>query len=853
MTAQPMQGHPQQNRLSLINLLSLSKRLLWRELKAGQLTIISLALILAVTVATVISVFSNRLDSGMLSKSTEILGADLRIRSSEAIPENFVLQAESLGLNTTRTLSFPSVVVAGESMSLAAIKGVEVAYPLKGTVIISNDAFSEGYQVQSGPARGEVWLESRLLALLNIQVGDQVEVGRSQFTVAAVINQESDRGGNFYSLSPRLMMHLSDIEAAGLIQTGSRLRWRLLVAAPHEWPLTQAQAAVAQYQQWLEPELSISQNLESLSDNNQALSASLDKARQYLSLSAILAILLSGIAIAMAARDYALHHFDTSALLRTLGASQKQVLLLFSLQLLYLAIICSLIGLVLGTLAQTVLVTLLSGLFQNALPEASLSAWLLASVTAPATLLGFALPHLLSLGKVSPLRILRRELEPLGWGAISIYSLAMLAIFGLSLWFTQNALMSAILVIGGCLGLLILVQGVRLFLGFLNRLVPVARLSLYLRFAWRQVMQNPQQTATQVLAFSMILMIMLIISIVRHDLLADWQRALPDDAPNFFSMNIQQHEKTRYEAKLAEVGFEHKPLFPMVPGRLTQINALNVHEHDTLKEDPALQRDLALTWSQHLPEGNDILQGNWHDNHSPVQQVSVESGLAKRLGITLNDELTFEVAGQRVTATVSSIRKVDWGTLSPNFYMILSSSALENLPLSYLTSFYVPEEKQDQLMSLIRDYPTITLLDMSMVFGQIQTLVNQVTLAVEYLLLLVLFAGLLVLLAALYSSLDERIHQGAILRTLGVSKANLRRKQWSEFAFLGLISGLIALLGAEVISFCLYRFLLDLNYSPQYNLWLWVPACSALLIMFLGAITTRKVSQQPPIVVLREI
>lgn len=827
--------------------------MLWRELKAGQLSIISLALILAVTVATVISVFSNRLDSGMQMKSTEILGADLRIRSTQEIPSLYADYARELGLSTSKTLSFPSVVVAGEHMALAAIKAVDTAYPLKGTVIISDDAFSEGLKIETGPKKGEVWLESRLLALLDIKVGGQVEVGRSLFKVSAVINQESDRGGNFYSLSPRLMMQLSDIEQAGLIQAGSRVNWRLLVAAPSAWTPTLSKNVLNEFHDWLEPLLTVSQNIESLSDNNQALSAALDKARQYLSLAAILAILLSGIAIAMAARDYALHHFDTSALLRTMGASQKQVLKLFSLQLIYLAIICSIMGLVLGTFAQSALISLLSGLFQNELPSATASAWLLASITAPATLLGFALPHLLSLGKVSPLRVLRRELEPLHWGAWSIYSLAMLAIFGLSFWFTQNALMSFILVIGGCACLLILVQVVKLFLGLLNRFIPIHHFSLYIRFAWKQVMKNPNQTATQVLAFSMILMIMLIISIVRNDLLADWQRALPDDAPNFFSMNIQEFEKQGYESSLKEAGFKPKPLFPLVPGRLTHINKLAVHEQETLKEDPALQRDLALTWSEQVPEGNEILEGKWHSNTDSKQHVSVESGLAKRLGISLDDELTFEVAGQRFSVMVSSIRKVDWGTLTPNFYMILSASALENLPLSYLTSFYVPLEKQDLLLTLIRNFPTVTLLDMSMVFGQIQTLVNQVTLAVEYLLLLVLVAGLLVLSAALYSSLDERIHQGAILRTLGVSKSNLRRKQWSEFAFLGLISGVIALIGAEIISYCLYTFLLDLNYSMQATLWLWVPSSSAFLIMLLGAFATRKVSQQAPIVVLREL
>jgi putative ABC transport system permease protein len=845
--------HTSTQGLSTFSLAALARTLLWREFRSGQLTIISLALVLAVTVTTVISLFTNRLDAGMLSKSTEILGADLTLRSSQAIPDGFYQQAHALGLLTTTTLSFPSVVVAGDAMSLSAVKAVDQGYPLKGLVLISNDAFSPSSQVFSGPEKGEVWLESRLLALLDIEVGATVEVGRKTFRVSAVINQESDRGGNFYSLSPRLMMHLADLQDSGLTETGSRLNWRMLVAAPESWDLSTASLALDEYQTLIEPHLASHQRIETLSDNNQALSASLDKARQYLSLAAILAILLSGIAIAMAARDYARHHFDTSALLRTFGASQKQVLTLFSLKLLYLALLSTVFGLLFGNALHHVLLAVMDNLFAHELPPASASAWLIAAASAPLTLLGFALPHLLSLGRVTPLRVLRRELEPLGWGAWSILGLAMLAIFALSVWFTRNIALSGILVIGGSVVLLILVRLVQYALVALNKLIPEQFFSLYIRFAWRQIMQQPRQTATQVLAFSMILMLMLVISIVRHDLLADWQRALPDDAPNFFAMNIQEHETEAYQQALQTAGLNYKPLFPMVPGRLTQINGLNVLEQEEIKEDPALQRDLALTWSQDLPEGNEIVEGTWFSEQQSEHVVSVDDGVAKRLGIQLQDQLTFEVAGQTVTAKVNSLRKIDWGTLTPNFYMILSESALNELPRSYLTSLYVPADEQSKLMPLIRQFPTITLLDMSMVFGQIQGLVNQVSMAVEYLLLLVLLGGLLVLMAALYSSLDERIQQGAILRTLGASRANLRMKQWSEFAFLGLISGILALLGAELISFSLYAFILDLDYQIQTTLWLWVPASSAILIMLLGAHATRKICQQPPIVVLREL
>jgi putative ABC transport system permease protein len=863
---------PASSGLSWLKSLQLSRVLLWRELRAGQLNIIVIALTLAVTAATVISVFSHRLDAGMLNKSTELLGADLRVLSSQKIEDTFYQQAQAMGLSTTTTLEFPSMVVAGNEMTLAAIKAVDQGYPLKGTVATSQDAFLSSTVndtvMAAGPKPSEVWLESRLFALLKVNIGDRIEVGRKTFTVAAIITQESDRGGNFYSLSPRLMMNLSDIEGAGLIQAGSRVSWRLLAAKA---PPTKAiqngndQAGAAQkqtnnsvesFQTWLTPRLSASQSIESLSDNNLALAASLDKARSFLSLAAVLSVLLSGIAIAMAAKDYAQHHFDTSAMLRTLGASRRQVLRLFILQLAYLAILTSIIGLILGTIIQVFLVDLLAGFFANTLPEAKWYVWAIASATAPITLVGFALPHLLQIGSVSPLRVLRRELEPMGWGAWSIYSLAMLSVFFLSLWFTRNILMSSIIVIGGFITLSLLMLLLQVLLKVAAKVIPVKRFSLYIRFAWQRIFKDTRSTSTQILAFSMILMVMIIISIVRHDLLADWQSSLPDDSPNFFAMNIQSYEVEQYQQALDKSGFDRNPLFPMVPGRLVEINKQAVHLDETLAKDPALQRDLALTWSDQLPESNEILQGTWlsdRPNTLATAEVSIESRLAGRLDVKLNDLLTFDVAGERFTVTVSSIRSVDWGTLRPNFYMIMSEDVLNSLPVSYLTSFHVSEGKQTQLTELIRSFPTVTLLDMTMVFVQIQALLEQVSLAVEYLLLLVLIAGILVLMAALHASLDERIQQGAILRTLGASSRQLRLNQWSEFALLGFISGFIALSGTEAICFILYNHLFDLPYQAQWTLWLWLPWFSALLIMILGALATKKTLNQPPIVVINQL
>lgn len=855
----PIMNETSPSSLGISKLFKLSQSLLKREARSGQLSLIIVSLILAVTVATIISVFSARMEAGMLAKSTELLGADLRIRSSQEIPAGFVDRAKREGLSTSVILEFPSVVVANDEMSLAAVKAVDRHYPLKGQVMTSQDAFKAGEPSETGPPPGTVWLESRLLTLLNADIGEQIELGKSKFKIGALITQESDRGGNFYSLSPRLMMHMDDIEAAGLIQTGSRVTWRLLVADLNTQQThtldPDTPDSITQYKNWLKPVLTTQQNLESLSDNNLALSASLDKARQYLSLAAILAILLAGIAIAMAARNYAQHHFDTSALLRTLGASSRQILWLFSLQLLTLAIVTSIIGLALGTFVQQQLSTLLSILFVNDLPAAPWSAWAIASITAPVTLLGFALPHLVQLSRVSPLRILRRDLEPMSLSAKLIYTIAMLCILSLSIWFTRDIKMSVALIVGGLITLTLLSFGLRALLKFLDKLVPASRFNLYIRFAWRHLMRNNQSASTQILAFAMILMVMLVISVVRSDLLEDWQRGLPDNAPNFFAMNIQAYESEAYKQALEETGFTNYPLFPMVPGRLTHINDLYVHDDEKLSEDPALQRDLALTWSETLPEENKILEGVWLNDKDAKQidkQVSIESRLAKRLGVKLGDQLQFEVAGQSFSVTVTSIRSVDWGTLRPNFYMILSASALQALPVSYLTSFHVPEGSESKLTQLIREFPTITLLDMSMVFTQIQGLLAQVSLAVEYLLSLVLLGGILVLLATLYASIEERIMQGAILRTLGASRKQLRLNQWSEFALLGLMAGVLSLLGTEAICFGLYNYLLDLDYQAQWHLWVWLPLCSALLIMLLGALTTRKVASQSPVNVLRD-
>ncbi|OUS40246.1 hypothetical protein A9R00_07000 [Oleispira antarctica] len=822
----------------------LSLRLLMAEVRAGKMTVILLALVLAVSSATIISVFSQRLDSAMLNKSTELLGADLRILSREKIPSQWYQQADDLGLKATTTLEFPSVVLLKQEMALAAIKAVDENYPLKGQLGTKQNAL-----MTQGPNTGEVWLEPRLLALLNGQIGDEVEVGAIKLKISAVIINESDRAGNFYSLSPRLMMNLSDVAAAKLVQVGSRVSFRMLVAGDS--------LAVNKLQQELEPLLASHQSFESLTDNNQALAASLAKARSYLSLAAMLAIILAGIAIAMAAQDYARRHFDSSALLRTLGASRAYVTRLYLYQLLYLALLSSLVGLALGYIGQEMLsqllaTTLRQGAMDASLPAAGISAWLIASLTAPVTLMGFALPPLLRLGRVSPLRVLRRELEPMAWNSWAIYGLGLAMMVFLSYWFSNNLAMTLIIILGGFVILLVLLFLLQLLLFFSDKLMPKAKLSMSMRFAWQQINRDRYRTSIQILAFALTMMVMLIIAIVRNDLLNDWQKNLPQDSANFFAMNIQGYQVEDYQQDLDAAGFSISSAFPMVPGRLVGINAVAVKDSAQYSQDPAVQRDLVLSGGRELPIGNTLTEGEWF-NAGINNEVSVAESLAKRLQLKLGDQLTFDVAGQQVTAKISSLRKVDWGSMKPNFYILFSDDITQQLPLNYLTSFYVPAEQNHKLTQIIRDYPGITLLDMSQVLIQVQGLLNQVTMAVEYLLALVLLAGVLVLLAALHSSLDDRLQQGAILRTLGAKRQQLQVMQWLEFLLLGGLAGFIAVAGAEVIGWLLYQRLFQLQYPWHLSYWLWIPVLSGLIIATLANRSLTPVIKQPPLVILRKL
>lgn len=835
--------------MSVFQQWALSLRLLMREARSGELTLILVALLIAVTSTTAIALFSARLDLAMQSRSNDLLGADLRLKSTSLIDDAWRFEAQQAGIETARTLTFPSVVLKGDQMSLAAIKAVDDGYPLRGRLLVSDQAYKDEASQQlmlRGPQSGEVWVEPRLLALLNAEVGDQIELGDSDYRISAVILEESDRGGNFYTLSPRVMIHWQDVENSSLLGPGSRLQYRLLLKGD--------QSALQQMRDsW---QLEANQSFESLQDSNQAMSNALDRARRYLGLAALLAVVLASIAVAICAQRYAQRHFDISALMRTFGLQQFQVYRIYAFQLVVLAVVAIVIGGGLAALLQQALIELLRGVLPENLPQAPVAAWLLGASSGVLTLFGFALPYILPLSRVTPLRVLRRDLTPVplsGW----LITLVALAALTLLLWFfTQDLPLTVGMMLGGGAVVLILLTLLHALIAALRQRLGQADLPLTLRFAWQHLSRNSRQTAGQILAFSLTLMVMVVIAVVRNDLLADWQASLPDDAPNVFAINIQPYEKEEFYQRIEEAGYRTERLYTMVPGRLLKINGQDVQALE-VASDPAINRDLALTSDTKLPDSNRIIEGDWQALLTGKNQVSIEQRLAGRLGVGLGDRLFFRAGGVDFQATISSIREVDWGSLSPNFYMMFSPDVLDQLPGSFLTSFYVPPGQQAQLTQLIRDFPSVTLLDMQIVLSQIQTLLAQVSLAVELILTFVLIAAALVMVATLIASLTERLREGAILRTLGAGSSVIRRAQITEFTLLGLLSSILALLAGEVIVFGLYQFLLNIPYDGVFEglgwIWLWLPPLTTVALIMLGSHLMRAAVHIAPLTVLREL
>lgn len=824
----------------------LAWRLLRRDWRAGELRILLSALVIAVAATTAISFFTDRLQQAMVNQSSELLGGDLQLSGPRQIDSAWLKQADSLGLVQNEVLTFPSVVVAGDNFQLAGIKAVREGFPLRGTLRTAMAPYGQEHVTNTLPAAGEAWVEARLLPLLGIGVGDSLELGSLSLKVTRVLTFEPGGSGNIASLAPRVMINRSDVARAAILRPGSRVRY-LYYFAGDDKPLQQ-------YKQWLRPKLEPSNRLMDVRQGRPTVGSALDRAEQYLGLASLVAVLLAGVAIAMGARRYSERHFDVTAVMRCLGAAQGDILALFLPQMLLLGLLGSAIGVIAGYVVQFGLFYLLRELLPAELPAPGITPVLVGFLTGITVLGGFALPPVLRLRQVPALRVLRRELAPMPLRGWLVYGAALLAM-GLLMWRYTGSAALTLGVIGGAL-LALLVLGLLAFALLratrtLHRGVGVAW-----RFGLNNLWRRPVLSVSQILAFGLTLMAMALIALVRGDLLSTWQTSLPPKAPNHFVVNVVPERVDAFRGFLAERNIESATLYPMVRGRLSAINGIASREYVTEEENGrgALNRELNLTWGDTLPADNRITEGKWFGpSDTGKKVVSIEEGLARRMGVGLGDDLTFSFGSGLLTATVTSLRKVQWDSFHPNFFMVFPPGVLDDYPATYMTSFYLSAERKGELAQMLREFPAVTVIDLDRIMDQVRRILDQVTLAVEYVLVFVLLAGFAVLYAALQSSLDERLYEGALLRTLGASRGQLRSGHLAEYAMLGALAGLFAAAGAELTAFILYQQVFQLDYSIKWWLWVGLPPIGALLIGAAGFIGTRKVVKKSPLMVLNNL
>jgi putative ABC transport system permease protein len=831
-------------RMPKARLFALAYRQLLRDARAGELRVLFFALVVAVAASTAIGYFGARLNDAMLLRASEFLGADMVLSGSAPASPEQIDDGKQLGLDHAQVVEFSSVIATDQDLQLASVKAASSSYPLRGTLRSAAQPY-EAEQPGPGPAPGEAWAEARLFAALDLQIGDSIEVGSKLLRLTRVLTYEPDRVGDFYSLTPRVLMHLDDLAATGVVQPGSRVRYRELWRGET--------ATLTAYQQSIQAGLQAHQRIETANDSNRQIGGALGRAERYLNLASLAAILLAGVAVALSAARFATRRFDASALLRCLGLSRHDALLLYTLQLAMLGLVASLAGALLGWAAQHGLFFLLRDLLAQEIPPGGVWPAAAGIATGLVALAGFALPPLAALGRVPPLRVLRRDMLPVPPSAWLVYGTAIFAL-GLIMWRLSLDLKITLALLGGGLLATLLLGGL-LLLGLKGMRRLLAGASLSWRLGLGQLLRHPLAAAGQALAFGLILLAMALIALLRGELLDTWQDQLPDDAPNHFVLNVLPAEKDAFAERIAALSSHAAPLYPVVPGRLISINGEPVRQLVSKESqgERAIRRDLSLTWAADLPKDNHLVAGQWwtEQEATAVPGVSVEAELAESLQLKLGDRLSFTIGGLTREASVTSLRAVNWDSFQPNFYMIFEPDTLEGMPATYMTSFHLPPGKERELVELARAFPSVTLLQVEALLAQLRSILAQVSLAVEYVLLFVLAAGLAVLFAGLQATLDERIRQGALLRALGAERRLLLRARRAEFGLLGAASGLLAALGCELVSALLYHYAFDLRWQP--HPWLLVlPLIGALLVGGAGLFGTRRALNASPLTVLRE-
>jgi len=825
-------------------MIGLAWRLLGRELRSGELRLLLAALVVAVAAVSAVGFFADRVRLALDNQAQQLLGGDLILIADHPWPAGIVEEAGRRGLQVAETLTFPSMVQAAGQVQLADIKAVSSNYPLRGSLGVTRTRGASAAVVNAGPPAGMVWLDERLADALQVAPGAMLTLGNSRLRVDAILVQEPDRSFNLFSLAPRLMMNVADIPASGLVQFGSRVTYRVLLAGEAR--------VLSGFRNWLDGRLASGERLEDAQNARPEIRSALERAQRFLGLATLLTVVLAAVAVALAARRYMQRHLDACAMMRCLGMTQRRLIGLHAWLFAWLAVLAIGLGGLLGFFGHFVLSEWLAALLATRLPLPGAWPLLHGAAVVLVLLFGFALPPVLQLSRVPTLRVLRRELGPPTPWLLGGYGLGLLLLAGLMLLVADDRRLGGIAVIGfaGALGVFWLCARLAIF--------AIAGVRRGGAFGWRQGMANLSRHAAssslQIVALAIGLMAMLLLTVTRGELLAAWQKASPLDAPNRFVINIQPGQRAEVAASLAAAGIKAE-LSPMIRARLQKIAGRPVSAASFPEDERAqrlIEREFNLSWRTDLPAANQIVAGRWFAPPATGQaEASVEEGLAKTLGIKLGDELLFMIAGQEKSLRVSSLRKLDWDSMRVNFFVLTPPGVIEDAPASYITSFYQPETDTGFGRQLVAQFPNLTVIDVAAVLRQLQDLVGQVAGAVQFIFLFTLAAGAIVLYAALLSAFDERRYELAVMRALGARRPQLRQAMLAELAVIGGLAGLLAAAGAMALG----QLIAWRVFALELPLTVWLPLASllggALLAIAIGWLAIRSLLDTPPLQALR--
>ena len=824
---------------------SLSWRLLAREWRSGELGILLAALVLAVSVVVGVSSFVDRLQSALLSESARFLAADMVVVSRTPIPEEWIDQAEQMTLQTSLGVGFPSMAVAdADHMALVSVKAVSAGYPLRGELLWSDEAYGDILRDGAIPEQGEVWLAPRLFALLGLTTGDTLMVGEANLTVTGAVRGEPDATTAVFGFGPRLLMNTLDIPSTGVVQPGSRVGYRLLISGNRD--------LISEYEAWVSPLLGQGQRLDSVEGSQPRIGDTLDRARGFLLLAGSLAVVLAAAAITLASRRFGERHTQYVAILKSLGAQSHDISRLYATSLGLMGVAGTAVGCLLGWILQEAFIGLLGSLLPVTPGAAGVEPVLIGAVTAMVCIVFFAWPPLRRLGEASPLRVLRADIGMHEAQRPQDYLFGGLSIIGLMWWYSGSVAVTLAVVAG-----LAVVMGLG-FLAARGLLSGGRRVGGFAGSIWRVALAGLQRrgraNALQMVIFAMAIMLMLLLSVVRSSLIGQWQAQLPDDAPNHFLLNLAPEERPVLEQFFAQRGVATETLYPMTRGRIFSVNAETLPEWEEVEGDDApRQREANFTWSDELPTGNVLVAGDWWQPADTTSWVSLEEDFAAGIGASVGDRLSMRIGADTFDAEVRSIRKVDWQSMRPNFFVVFPRAVLERYPGMYMTSFRLLPTQKPVLNELVRELPTVTVIELDIVIKEMRSVVDQVARALELVLAVILVAGSLVLISGVRSSLDARLKESALMRALGARQRLVLGTLWIEFLVLGGLAGALASVGAEVAAWGLQTRVFDMTWAPTVTMWWLGPTVGAVIVGALGVWSCRRVVRVPPIQLLREV